>query len=139
METYRNTKHDVSNTKNSHKRSFYLKRENTDRYPSWKQLKSPQKRCISSYSIPEVRQITILKKVYEDTNIQHETQKASPETTTETAEEAVNETIFYPEFTNLRLTGNDGLTRAARLRTSGGIATRPIVKLYPLEVQCDDN
>jgi len=37
------------------------------------------------------------------------------------------------------LTGNDGLTRAARIRTSGGITTRPIVKLYPLEVQCDDN
>ncbi|KAH3709254.1 hypothetical protein DPMN_068716 [Dreissena polymorpha] len=37
------------------------------------------------------------------------------------------------------LTGNDGLTRAARLGTSSRITTRPIVKLYPLEVQCDDN
>ncbi|KAH3730737.1 hypothetical protein DPMN_056730 [Dreissena polymorpha] len=37
------------------------------------------------------------------------------------------------------LTGNDGLTRAARLRTSSRITIRPIVKLYPLEVQCDDN
>ena len=33
------------------------------------------------------------------------------------------------------LTGNDGLTRAATLRTSSGLITsRPIVKLYPLEV-----
>ena len=32
-------------------------------------------------------------------------------------------------------TGNDGLTRAATLRTSSGLITsRPIVKLYPLEV-----
>ena len=33
------------------------------------------------------------------------------------------------------LTGNDGLTRAVTLRTSSGLITsRPIVKLYPLEV-----
>ena len=33
------------------------------------------------------------------------------------------------------ITGNDGLTRAATLRTSSGLITsRPIVKLYPLEV-----
>ena len=33
------------------------------------------------------------------------------------------------------LTGNDGLTRVATLRTSSGLITsRPIVKLYPLEV-----
>ena len=33
------------------------------------------------------------------------------------------------------LTGNDGLTRAATLRTSSGLITsRPIEKLYPLEV-----
>ncbi|KAH3823650.1 hypothetical protein DPMN_125461 [Dreissena polymorpha] len=31
MDTYRNTKHDVSNTKNTYKRSFYWKSENTDR------------------------------------------------------------------------------------------------------------
>ncbi|KAH3812174.1 hypothetical protein DPMN_140598 [Dreissena polymorpha] len=37
MDTYRNTKHDVSNTKNTSKRSFYWKSGNTDRYPSWKQ------------------------------------------------------------------------------------------------------
>ncbi|XP_052239942.1 uncharacterized protein LOC127850708 [Dreissena polymorpha] len=37
------------------------------------------------------------------------------------------------------LTGNDGLTRAERLGTSSRITTRPIVKLYPLEVHCDDN
>jgi len=30
-------------------------------------------------------------------------------------------------------TGNDGFTRAARIRTSKGLTTRPIVKLYPLE------
>ena len=32
------------------------------------------------------------------------------------------------------LTGNDGFSRAARIRTVKGITTRPIVKLYPLEV-----
>ena len=33
------------------------------------------------------------------------------------------------------LTGNDGLTRAATLQTSSGLITsRPIVKIYPLEV-----
>ncbi|KAH3838326.1 hypothetical protein DPMN_111734 [Dreissena polymorpha] len=37
------------------------------------------------------------------------------------------------------LTGNDGLTRAARLGISSRITTRPTVKLYPLEVHCDDN
>ncbi|KAH3704611.1 hypothetical protein DPMN_079670 [Dreissena polymorpha] len=37
------------------------------------------------------------------------------------------------------LTGNDGLTRDARLSTSSRITTRPIIKLYPLEVHCDDN
>ncbi|XP_060559098.1 uncharacterized protein LOC132719352 [Ruditapes philippinarum] len=32
------------------------------------------------------------------------------------------------------LTGNDGFSRAARIRTSGGLTTRPIIKLYPLEI-----
>jgi len=32
------------------------------------------------------------------------------------------------------ITGNDGRTRAAKLRTSNGLTNRPIVKLYPLEV-----
>ena len=32
------------------------------------------------------------------------------------------------------LTGNDGLVRAANIRTSTGRTNRPIVKLYPLEV-----
>ena len=32
------------------------------------------------------------------------------------------------------ITGNDGLVRAANIRTSTGRTNRPIVKLYPLEV-----
>jgi len=32
------------------------------------------------------------------------------------------------------IVGNDGITRAARIRTSTGTTNRPIVKLYPLEV-----
>ncbi|XP_053391599.1 uncharacterized protein LOC128554344 [Mercenaria mercenaria] len=32
------------------------------------------------------------------------------------------------------LTGMDGLTRAVKLRTTTGVTSRPIVKLYPLEV-----
>ncbi|XP_053403136.1 uncharacterized protein LOC123560655 [Mercenaria mercenaria] len=31
--------------------------------------------------------------------------------------------------------GNDGYTRAAKIRTSNGITNRPIVKLYPLEMK----
>ena len=34
--------------------------------------------------------------------------------------------------------GNDGLVRAARIRTSNCTTTRPIVKLYPLEVVSND-
>ena len=32
------------------------------------------------------------------------------------------------------ITGNDGLVRAARVKTGGGVTTLPIVKLYPIEV-----
>ena len=32
------------------------------------------------------------------------------------------------------ITGNDGLVRAANLQTSNQITSRPITKLYPLEV-----
>ena len=32
------------------------------------------------------------------------------------------------------IVGNDGITRAARIRTSTGVTNRPIVKLYPLEM-----
>ncbi|XP_053390067.1 uncharacterized protein LOC128552993 [Mercenaria mercenaria] len=32
------------------------------------------------------------------------------------------------------LPGNDGITRAAKIRTQNGSSTRPVVKLYPLEV-----
>jgi hypothetical protein len=35
------------------------------------------------------------------------------------------------------ITGNDGLIRAANLRTSTGQTNRPIAKLYPLEVRTD--
>ena len=35
------------------------------------------------------------------------------------------------------LTGNDGMTRAAHIRTPSGVTTRPIVKLFPLEVSGD--
>jgi transposase InsO family protein len=35
------------------------------------------------------------------------------------------------------ITGNDGLIRAANLRTSTGQTNRPIAKLYPLEVRAD--
>ncbi|XP_063435728.1 uncharacterized protein LOC134716648 [Mytilus trossulus] len=35
------------------------------------------------------------------------------------------------------ITGNDGLTRAAEVRTKSGRFSRPIVKLYPLEI-CDN-
>ena len=31
------------------------------------------------------------------------------------------------------LTGNDGFTRAATIRTKHGLITRPVVKLFPLE------
>jgi len=31
--------------------------------------------------------------------------------------------------------GNDGYTRAAKIRTSSGVTNRPIVKLYPLEMK----
>ena len=34
--------------------------------------------------------------------------------------------------------GNDGLVRAAKLRTSTGVTNRPIVRLYPLEVTSRD-
>ena len=37
------------------------------------------------------------------------------------------------------MTGRDDLTRAARVRTATGITSRPIVKLYPLEVQNDNS
>ena len=37
------------------------------------------------------------------------------------------------------LTGNDGHTRAACIRTQNGLTTRPIVKLYPLEVSYEGN
>ena len=33
------------------------------------------------------------------------------------------------------ITGNDGFTRAAFIRTKGGRTCRPIVKLYPLEIR----
>ncbi|XP_052256360.1 uncharacterized protein LOC127861714 [Dreissena polymorpha] len=36
------------------------------------------------------------------------------------------------------ITGRDGLTRAAHVRTTRGVTTRPIVKLYPLEVTSDN-
>jgi len=35
------------------------------------------------------------------------------------------------------ITGRDGLTRAAHVRTASGVTSRPVVKLYPLEVTCD--
>ncbi|KAH3729615.1 uncharacterized protein LOC127853091 isoform X1 [Dreissena polymorpha] len=106
IDTNKHTKHDSSNTANTPRQYSYWKSENTDRYPSWKQSRSPQKRFISYHSMPEVKQITILKKVHEDTNILHEPQKSSPETNTETVEEAVSEPIFYPELTNLREVGS---------------------------------
>jgi len=33
-----------------------------------------------------------------------------------------------------QIQGNDGLTRAAQVRTTNGLLTRPKVKLYPLEI-----
>jgi hypothetical protein len=35
--------------------------------------------------------------------------------------------------------GNDGLCRAATVRTTSGVTSRPIVKLYPLEVNETDS
>lgn len=35
------------------------------------------------------------------------------------------------------LPGLDGITRVAQIKTSTGVTTRPIVKLYPLEQECD--
>ncbi|XP_071150257.1 uncharacterized protein [Mytilus edulis] len=37
------------------------------------------------------------------------------------------------------ITGNDGFTRAAIIRTSAGRTSRPIVKLYPLEIRTNIN
>ncbi|VDI19671.1 ethanolamine-phosphate phospho-lyase, partial [Mytilus galloprovincialis] len=37
------------------------------------------------------------------------------------------------------ITGNDGFTRAAIIRTRAGRTSRPIVKLYPLEIQTNIN
>ncbi|MES9974415.1 MAG: DUF1759 domain-containing protein [Candidatus Thiodiazotropha sp.] len=37
------------------------------------------------------------------------------------------------------LPGGDGAVRAARVRIKGGITTRPITKLYPMEINCEDN
>ncbi|XP_064637031.1 uncharacterized protein LOC135493556 [Lineus longissimus] len=37
------------------------------------------------------------------------------------------------------ITGNDGIARAANIRTKNGRTNRPITKLYPLEVQNRDN
>ncbi|XP_077978115.1 uncharacterized protein LOC144433645 [Glandiceps talaboti] len=34
--------------------------------------------------------------------------------------------------------GNDGLVRSAKIKTKGGQTNRPINKLYPLELTCDD-
>ena len=34
--------------------------------------------------------------------------------------------------------GNDGLIRSTKLRTNNGVKNRPIVKLYPLEVNNSD-
>ncbi|KAH3840487.1 hypothetical protein DPMN_113936 [Dreissena polymorpha] len=36
------------------------------------------------------------------------------------------------------ITARDGLARAAHVRTTRGVTTRPIVKLYPLEVTSDN-
>ena len=36
------------------------------------------------------------------------------------------------------ITCGDGLIRSARVRTKVGITTRPITKLYPLEINCDE-
>ncbi|XP_006823655.1 uncharacterized protein LOC102809203 [Saccoglossus kowalevskii] len=36
------------------------------------------------------------------------------------------------------ITGNDGITRAANIRTRNGKTNRPIVKLYPIEVSTDN-
>ena len=35
------------------------------------------------------------------------------------------------------ISGNDGLIRAAKLRTASGRTNRPITRLYPLEVMAD--
>ena len=35
-------------------------------------------------------------------------------------------------------TGGDGLIPSARVQTKGGITTRPITKLHPLEISCDE-
>ena len=35
--------------------------------------------------------------------------------------------------------GNDGLVRAANIRTKNGQTNRPITKLYPLEISADNN
>ena len=35
--------------------------------------------------------------------------------------------------------GGDGAVRAARIQTKGGVTTRPIIRLYPMEINCDSN
>jgi len=37
------------------------------------------------------------------------------------------------------VTGNDGLIRSAKIRTSTGRTSRPISRLYPLEVSCEED
>ena len=38
---------------------------------------------------------------------------------------------------NHLISGKDVLTKAAHIRTSSGVTSRPIVKLYPLDVSSD--
>jgi len=37
------------------------------------------------------------------------------------------------------VTGNDGLIRLAKIHTSTGRTNRPISRLYPLEVSCEED